>query len=135
MREKNIIEFYLWENPRGLLMLDELGNAEFLAVMTEEMLNTHYDMAQACEAPEKLLNLLKSGKQVPYFPTADGYYTNECQTDWQDYLHEVNFTCGINENNLCSLVSPATLDSFDDSRIRPFQSYLQSFDEKYSQSQ
>lgn len=134
IKEKNIIEFYLWDNPRGLLMLDEYGNSGFMFVMSEEVLNTHYDMVETCEAPAELLKLIKNGGHLPWFPTTDGYYTSDCLPDWRNYLHEVDFNCGRKENNLCSFVSPAPPDTLDNSRILPFQSYLKAFDEKHSLS-
>lgn len=132
MRDRKIIEFYLREIPRGLLMLDEDGNTAFMFVMTEEVLDTHYDMAESCEAPGELLELLKSGEFVPWFPTPDGYYTSDCRQNWRDHLHDVNFTCGKNIKNLCSLVSHAPQGTLDTSKIRDFRSYLKTFDEKYS---
>ena len=132
IRDNRIVEFYLWENPKGLLMLDGSGNAEFMFVISEEVLNTHYDMAQACQAPGELLKLIKGKNHVPWFPTADGYYNNDCPPDWRSHLYEVDFTCGNNEHNYCSLVSPPPLDTLKASRIQSFESYLKSFDEKYS---
>ena len=134
IQDKNIIEFYLWKSPRGLLMLDDLGNTAFMFVMNEEVLQTHSDMAQACDAPGELLNKLKSGQHVPWFPTPDGYYSNDCQADWRNCLHEVNFTCGKLAKDHCSLVSPAPAGTLDGSKILPFQSYLQTFDNKNSKS-
>lgn len=132
IRDNKIVEFYLWENPRGLLMLDETGNAKFMFVMPEEVLDTHYDMALACQAPEELLNLLKDKSHVPWFSTPDGYYNSDCQQDWQNYLNAVDFTCGNHEQNFCSLIAPPPLQTFDISGILPFKSYLKTFDEKYS---
>lgn len=132
IHKNRIVELYFWETPRGLLMLDEAGNTEFMFVMSEDVLNTHYDMAHACQAPEELLKYLKDRKHVPWFPTPDGYYSSDCQPDWQNRLHKVDFTCANNEHNYCSLVSPPPLDTLDVSRILPFESYLKTFDEKYS---
>jgi len=134
IHDKKIVEFYLWKNPRGLLMLDNLANTEFMFVMSEEVVKTHSDMARSCDAPDELLKLLASGDYVPWFPTPDGHYNSDCQSDWRSYIHEVNFTCGKHMDELCSLVSPAPLDILDGTKILPFQTYLQIFDEKNSKS-
>ena len=134
MRENNLVEFYLWDNPMGILMLDARGNTEFMFVVPEEVMRTQYDMALACEAPGELLNLLQDGNHIPCFPTPDGYYSSDCQPNWRDYLYPAEFTCGNGNNNLCSLVSPAPSHLLDTTRIVPFEKYLQNFDAGFSPS-
>ena len=130
--DNKIVEFYICENPRGLLMLDSAGNANFMFAISEDVLNTHYDMALASQAPEELLKLLKDKSYIPWFPP-DGFYSGDSQPDWQNHLYKVDFSCGNNEQNFYSLATSVPLEMIDVSRIVPFETYLKTFDEKYSQ--
>lgn len=132
IRDNNIIEFYLWDSPMGILMLNAPGNTQFMFVMPEEVMRTQHDMALACEAPRELLNLLEDGKHIPWFPTPDGYYNNDCKSNWRDNLYPVNFTCGPGKGNFCSLVSPPPSPLLSTIKIVPFERYLQNFDAVFS---
>lgn len=128
MQDNKIVEFYLWDNPLGILMLDARGKTHFMFIVPEEVIHTQHDMALACEAPVELLNLLEAGNHAAWFPTPDGYYNNDCMSNWRDYLYPANFTGGAGTNTLCSLVSPAPPHLLDATRIVPFERYMQNFD-------
>jgi CheY-like chemotaxis protein len=87
--ELNIIEYYLYSNPDGLLMLDAKGNATLIIVYTEKELREQYEIAYDQAAPQELLNRLKTGKSIPYFWKTNGHYSPKCE-NWSAYLHEAN---------------------------------------------
>lgn len=81
-----IVEFYLTAVPEGFLMLDADGKASLLVVKTEKDLRNHFDIAYDQAAPEELLQQLKSGAFVPFFPNPEGEYVPECE-DWRSCLY------------------------------------------------
>lgn len=81
-----IVEHYLTCTPDGILMLDMAGVAHLLLVQTEEMLHANYEVAFDQDAPEELLEALRSGRSLPYFWKTAGNYA-PLYADWQACLH------------------------------------------------
>ena len=125
------IEFYLWEQPKGILMLDARADQGFLFVMPKEVLKTHYEIAKSCDAPAELLPLLNDGTHLAWFPTNDGYYTKDCRSDWRKYIFPVN-TARDSEKFLCAFVNPAPLPILNSAPIQSFNRYLENFDTEYA---
>ncbi len=78
--ENNIIEFYLTENSGSFLLLDEQANPSCLIMKTSQDLKHHYDLALDNQAPQEVLDKLKTGEEIPYFWQADSY-----QQEWNDW--------------------------------------------------
>lgn len=85
-KQLGIVEHYLSYTPDGILMLDMAGVAHLLIVQTEEMLRGCHEIAFDLDAPEELLEELRSGQSIPYFWKTAGNYSPEYE-DWQAYLH------------------------------------------------
>ncbi|HMH69333.1 MAG TPA: hypothetical protein VK519_15585, partial [Pinirhizobacter sp.] len=58
----------------GLLLLDAWGIGRFLLVQTDEDLRAHYEIAADLGAPPSLLEALRGGEALPWFPSRDGFY-------------------------------------------------------------
>ena len=119
----NWVEFYLWDQPRGMVLLDADGNSSFLFVSSKSEIDTHYEVALGAAAPPELLRVLSNGKHAAWFPTQDGHYTPEC-TNWKEYIYPAEFLFGNNNTQICSLVSPCPIQSIDMDNIRSYSSYL-----------
>jgi CheY-like chemotaxis protein len=84
-QQNQITEYYLCNNPDGMLLLDAEGRASRLVVYTDTDLQAQFEIAQEQNAPQALLEQLKQGK-VPYFWKTGGYYHPDC-ANWSDYMH------------------------------------------------
>lgn len=68
LREKNIVEYYLFEITGNFLLLDEKANAYGLFIYNKNQLNMwHEDLSESDTAPEHLLKDLKSYKKMICF--------------------------------------------------------------------
>ena len=129
LADKKYVEFYTWEQPKGLLMVDAQGHTGFVMVMSKEALQSHIEIAQSCDAPAELLRLLERQGAVPWFPTSDGYYTQDCLPDWRRHLYLTNAEMS-NDKFLCAHVQPAPLANLATDRICSFDAYLKDFDSR-----
>ena len=127
LTDNKYIEFYLWEQPRGILMLDAQAKTGFLFILSKEGMKTQLEIAQACDAPAELLQLINDGNHLAWFPTTDGYYTKDCLRDWRKHIYQAN-TARDDEKFLCSFVKPAPLPALASARIQSFNTYLEIFD-------
>jgi CheY-like chemotaxis protein len=91
-RENKIVEYYLCNNPDGMLLLDAEGRMTRLVVYTDTDLLAQIEIAQEQNAPQAMLDEFRRGK-VPYFWKTRGYYHPDC-TNWGDYLHVANILQG-----------------------------------------
>jgi CheY-like chemotaxis protein len=131
LNEYDYREYYLCEQPRGLLLLDDGARTGFLFVLSEEVMKTHREMAQAYGAPAEMLHMLRAATHVPWFPTADGYFTPRYRDEWLRHMYPALAMPGT-EKFLCALARPAPLPDLDSARIRSFNTYLQVFDADHS---
>ena len=81
-----VTEYYLWSQPRGYLLSDINGKLSFLYVCSDADLESHYEEAEAEDAPDELLQILEAGTHVPWFNTEDGFYSEDCE-QWKECLH------------------------------------------------
>ena len=125
------VEYYISEQPQGFIMLDSNGNSGFLFVQSKDILATHYEIALSCDAPHETLELLKHGRHITWFPTADGFYTKTCNSDWQNYFYPACYTSDTGEYS-CAFVSPAPARILDGTKVQSFNKYLEIFDNTYS---
>lgn len=83
--ENHIVEYYLCNNPDGMLLLDAQGIMSRLVVYTDTDLQAQMEIAHEQNAPPAMLEELKRGK-VPYFWKTRGHYHPDL-TNWDHYLH------------------------------------------------
>ncbi|MHB9117239.1 MAG: response regulator [Burkholderiales bacterium] len=123
---KQIIEFYLCNNPEGMLMLDSNGVSYRLIVMSDEDLISQYEIAYDEGAPETLLQALKSGKVLPYFLQSGGTYGPICQ-DWRSYLYPATEFQGKQWYYYTLIENPP---SFKPESILSYNEFLDQMDQK-----
>lgn len=109
--ELKIVEHYLSCVPDGVLMLDMSGIAYLLIVKTEEMMRSHYEIADELAAPADLLRRLSSRRYIPYFWQTGGEYSPEYD-DWKSLLYPATEIKGIGDCWYCYAVvkNPAGLN-------------------------
>jgi len=78
------VEYYLYPNPAGILLLTAQGQATLMVIETRDGLLSQMESAEAYEAPTALTEGLREGRIVPFFWPGNGMYTPAC-ADWEQY--------------------------------------------------
>jgi CheY-like chemotaxis protein len=124
-----IVEHYLSCAPDGILMLDMAGTAHLLIVQTEQMMQGHYEIAFEQEAPEELLEQLRSGRSLPYFWKTAGNYS-PIYEDWQPCLYPATEFKGQDWYLYTLVKNPG---AFDLKYVYPYSEYLDRLDREARQ--
>jgi CheY-like chemotaxis protein len=124
-----IVEHYLSCAPDGILMLNMTGTAYLLIVQTEQMMQGHYEIAFEQEAPEELLEQLRSGRSLPYFWKTAGNYS-PIYEDWQPCLHPATEFKGQDWYLYTLVKNPG---AFDLKYVYPYSDYLDRLDSEARQ--
>jgi CheY-like chemotaxis protein len=131
LRERlGIVEHYLSCTPDGILMLDMTGVAHLLIVQTEEMMHGCYEIAFDLDAPEELLEELRSGRSIPYFWKTAGNYSPEYE-DWQACLHPATEFKGKDWYLYTVVKNP---DAFNMKYVVTYADYLERLDREARES-
>lgn len=127
--EHKWVEYYILEQPQGILLLNSDGEASFLFISSAEERRSHYEYAAAEDAPSDLLKVMAEDKYISWFPTVDGYYEAEsCAENWKDYLYPINFFNESENTYHCALVKPSPLQHVDLAGIVSYKSYIEQLD-------
>jgi CheY-like chemotaxis protein len=125
----NWSEYYILEQPQGILLLNSKGDASCLFVLSEEEMRSHYEIAVAEDAPAELLEILAEGKHISWFSTPDGYYAADSGLEnWREFLYPADFFNGSKNNYHYALVSPSPLENIDMIKVRSYNDFLENFD-------
>ncbi len=84
MARYRFVEYCLYPNPGGFLLLTASGDATLMVIETESGLLTHYESAGTYDAPLALLDGLRQARIVPFFWPGNGMYTPACR-DWEQF--------------------------------------------------
>ncbi|MDI9335921.1 MAG: hypothetical protein QM520_02670, partial [Gammaproteobacteria bacterium] len=93
LHDFHIVEYYLMDDPEGLLMVDAAGKTYMLLVLTENMLCSYAEIAFDENAPVEELSQLRKGSSIPYLPGKMKKLSNR-QDDWSSCLYEAEFFSG-----------------------------------------
>lgn len=78
----NIVEHYLLEETGSFLLIDKQGNLFWFIVRNDEDLEVYTSLGKEYQVSADLLNDIKLGKKVPYFPDTDSW-----NAPWEDSCH------------------------------------------------
>jgi CheY-like chemotaxis protein len=84
--EHNIVEHYVCASPPGVMMRDAEGNESFLLVCDVEAAKSRCEVAENRSAPSDMLQLLRAGQAQAWFPTKQGLYHPDFETEWTRYI-------------------------------------------------
>jgi len=128
-KDLGIVEHYLSCTPDGILMLDMTGTAHLLIVQTEEMMQGLHEIAYDQDAPDGLLEQLRSGRSLPYFWKTAGNYS-PIYEDWQTYLHPATEFKGKDWYIYTVIKNP---DAFNVKYVVSYSEYLDRLDREAKQ--
>ncbi len=123
----NIIEFYLYSNPDGLLMLDASGAGTLLVIYTEKELQAQCEIAFEQGAPDILLSKLKSGQSVPYFWETGGHYRSGYM-EWLNCMYPAQEFKGKEWYHYALVKNPAP---FKLETVLSYHEFLDQLDERH----
>ncbi|MBN1379120.1 MAG: response regulator [Gammaproteobacteria bacterium] len=82
----NVAEYYFTPSPQGFLLVTSTGHLSNLIVYSESDIDAHCDIALDLNAPDELIEKIRSKQWVPYFPdSSDGYYQSNIK-NWEKSL-------------------------------------------------
>ena len=130
--QKKIIEYYLVDEPySGFLLLDELGKASLLLILTEAELLENIRQCETAGAPSELIEALKTATVMPLFHCADNdTLIRQLQADtWQKYYTKAArvapgspYICAVLESEHTSRL----LRNFAPEKILSYRQYINS---------
>jgi len=82
----NIVEHYVCASPPGVMMRDAEGNELFLLIADLDAAKSQCEFAETHSAPPDMLQLLRTRKAQAWFPTREGLYHPDFETDWARYI-------------------------------------------------
>ncbi len=118
-RENGVVEYYLSSLFPGFLMLDAEGDILVFAVLTERQLAEHIEAAENANAPKELLELLRVGLIIPFFPTEGGLYSPEFFATWKNWAFTANTIEGKKRYYHSVISGPAAHASFLNQPVFP----------------
>ena len=122
MRDRDLIEYYLVDEPPGLLFLNAAGELFRLLVIDAAQLADQVSFAEQHRAPARVIEQLRSGQSVGYFwDTPDNYFGSEA-FPWNDHLLPASKLTGAQTWHLALAEDPPTDIDFD-----PMQSSFNAF--------
>lgn len=101
-KDHDIVEYYLLGNPKGFLLLNSLAKHFLLLTLSSDAMKIHYEIALDERAPVALLDILREGKEVPYFWQTDGYFQKNLE-NWKENLYLAEVVDG-KEKYYCALI-------------------------------
>lgn len=85
-KQHNIAEFFLYDASGSFLLLDFDGNVSWLIVRSAVDLDDYYDLARDSQASATVLEYLKEGKMIPFFPRLQDLERTK-GVEWEKYLY------------------------------------------------
>lgn len=123
-RDNGVVEYYLSSLFPGFLMLDAEGDILVFAVLTERQLAEHIEVAENADAPKELLELLRAGLVIPFFPTEGGLYSAEFFATWKNWAFTANIIEGKKRYYHSVISGPAAHVGFLSRPVFPYNRYL-----------
>ncbi len=83
--ENDFVEYFMSENPPGLLLARGDGSVQTLLVQHHASLSVY--TISAAEPPPGMTEWIAVKGYQPWFPTKFGFYASEFANSWQNYLY------------------------------------------------
>jgi len=123
-QENGVIEYYLSNLFPGFLMLDAEGEMLAFAVLTEGQMAEHIEAAENANAPKELLELLRAGMVIPFFPSERGRYAPEFFDTWKNWVFTASTIEGRKRYYHAVVSGPAAHAGFLNWPVFPYNQYL-----------
>ena len=81
-----MVEHYVCANPPGVMMRDAEGVESFLLISDLDSAKSQCEIAEIQSAPADMVELMRSRQVHAWFPTQEGFYHPDFETDWARYI-------------------------------------------------
>lgn len=125
-QENGIVEYYLSNSFPGYLMLDANGDVLVFAVLTERQMAEHVEVAENENAPKQLLDLLRAGLAIPFFPTNGGFYSAEFRDSWKNWTFTADMIEGKKRYYQSVVSGPAANAALSNRPVFSYNKFLDS---------
>lgn len=125
LKENGIVEYYLGHTFPGYLMVDADGELLAFVVLSERQMAEHVEAAENAGAPAELLELLRSGRVVPFFPTDDNLYSSEFAGSWKEWTFTADLIEGKKRYYHAVVSGPAARGIFPGRSVYSYNRFLQ----------
>lgn len=122
-----IVEYYLVDNQGSFLLVDAQGRISWLAMASEELMQTYANLAEDDKAPASIVAGLKSKKMMPFFFSDKDFDVRPAE--WHKYLHPANKLQG-KETYYYTYIINSNLYEIAADKIVSYQQFLLNNDEK-----
>lgn len=85
-KQHHFAEYYLYDSAGSYMLLDYNGNVSWLVVKSAADLDDYYDLARDSKASATVLEYLKEGKMLPFFPQSQDFEKAK-GINWENYLY------------------------------------------------
>jgi len=123
--EYHIAEYYLMDEQGSFLLLTADGHPSWLSIKNEQEINNYYEYGLLEQAPENVINALKTKQGILYFHTE-----NDLQAPpsaWNKYLHPAKSLVGKETYYYAYIDNPKAYDIEPD-KITSYEQYLDQLD-------
>lgn len=121
-KQYDIAEFYLLDSQGSFLMLDIEANPFWFIVKDEEEMSGLQEMAEMADAPDSVLDALKSRTKIPYFYSEQDFKI--APSAWEKYMHPAKVLEG-KKLYYYAFFSDTTLYPLEKDKIVSYQTFLQ----------
>lgn len=118
-----IVEYYLVDNQGSFLLIDKDGKPSCLAVQSASELENFYQHAELEQAPDAIVNALKTKQQVLYFFSEEDLKAPPAV--WAKYLHPATALQGKETYYYSYISNPQSYD-IQTQKIISYQRYIDS---------
>jgi hypothetical protein len=95
MLQHSLVEYYLAEDPPGLLMLKSNGEIWRLAILNKEDMIVQTDKARSHNAPDKILDTMNSGNAIAFLTgSSPADYFGEEGFPWEEHVQPAKLIRG-----------------------------------------
>jgi len=127
MADHGLVEYYLVEEPSGLLMLKSDGEIWRVAILNDEEMAAQAELARTLHAPETVLNSLGAGNAVAFLSgLSPGDYFGDEQFPWGEHLKPATTLVGSHGSWTISIWKNAPGDIDFDPATASYDAYLHS---------
>ena len=116
-----IVEYYLVDNQGSFLLVNAQGRISWLAMASEELMNTYAGLAQDDRASDSIVAGLKSKQMMPFFYSEKDF--NARPAEWHKYLHPANQLQG-QATYYYTYISNSDIYEVDANKIVSYQQFL-----------
>jgi len=125
METHGLVEYYLVDDPPGLLMLKSGGEIWRLAILDEAQMLAQADLARSFGAPPVGLRRLQSGEAILFLPgpSPEDYFGDE-DFPWEEHIHAASRLKGQRRDWWVAIWRDAPADVDFDPASASYDAYL-----------